>query len=195
MKQVCLLALLAWAFLTGRAQTQEYDPAPLDELPVQHLSLDSYTDNFGYGGLTLGVPGIVNVNVGGFAGPLGIGFSFSALHVVEWMIKDKLDENGVSIADQDDDFMFVGQLNADIKLFASDNLLLAGTGAVGTIFRADTTNPNNDIGFVYYGTGGHLFYKSFFLEGGWAWGRELGEDKKPQLTQFPLFQIGFVGRF
>lgn len=157
---------------------------------------DSYKENFGYGGLTVGLPGLVNVNMGGYGGPLGFGLNFSALHLIALALNNDKDDQGNTTTTDDEKkrSFFVGQLNADVRLFATQNFLLAFTMAGGTAYYSGKDDENK-MRVFYYGPGVHLFYKHLFIETGWAFGYSYDENDEVSKAEFPLFQIGYVGRF
>lgn len=212
MKKNLFLFLVMMSFQCLWAQNTSPDVAPSDTkkeietIKLQPLTPEKppYNDTFGYVGITLGLPGIVNLNVGGYkehglGGQIGI----SSIHLIGALFDsdDESDDDGNSSDDDDDDddddsFFFIGQANINMRLYATENFLLGASFAAGTANYSSGDAFDSSVRLAYVGPAVHVMYKSFFLESGWAWGKDYSEAKEDRKTiEFPLFQIGYVGRF
>lgn len=147
-------------------------------------------------GMTLGTPGLLNVNAGYYGETLGISFSFSFLHLLEAWANEGTENTSSEIRENTGLFYALFQLNLDWKFIDNGNLVLAGSVAGGTICFSDKQVPENDLTVFYAGPCIHFIWNGFFTELGAAYGRNLSakyEEKKTHIV--PLIQIGYLIKY
>lgn len=154
----------------------------------------AFAGTYGVTGVTLGTPGLVNLNLGYYGGYAGCMVSVSFLHVLEALADDRdtsanraADDSGLSFA--------MLQLNLDLKMYETEHFMMAASAAGGTFYVNDRSDPESRVSIFYAGPCVHLLWYGFFLEAGAAYARDFSVKYELRKTHlFPLVQLGYVGK-
>lgn len=149
----------------------------------------------GVAGVTLGTPGLVNLNFGYYGETFGIQGSMSALYLLLGMLADDSDDT-INTSEESGVFIALFQLNLDAMLIQNDNLMVAASIAGGTICFTDEDYPEDDFTLFYAGPCVHIVFHNIYIEAGAAYAKDFSAKYEEDKTQIiPLLQIGYLKYF
>lgn len=144
-------------------------------------------------GMTLGTPGLVNMNMGYYGDVMGISFSLSFLHMLEAWADQESDSTTSEVRDDSGLSYALLQFNLDCKIVDRGNLVFAASAAGGTICLSDNNNVEKDITIFYAGPCIHFIWSGFFIELGAAYARDFSAKFEEEKTSIiPLVQLGYM---
>lgn len=144
-------------------------------------------------GVTLGTPGIVNLNAGYYGETFGIQGSISMLHLADAWLSGETENASSDIEEDSGLFYALFQLNLDCILFERGEFMFAGSIAGGTICFSDEGSRENDLTLFYAGPCVHIVFYNFYIELGAAYGRNFSAKYEEEKTNtIPLVQIGYL---
>ncbi len=138
-------------------------------------------------GITFGLPGIINFDLGYYYKSLGIQGSTTLFYLFAL----RKDENSI---DNDDNYiidtkLITYQVNINYLLNRDENRFISLSLATGGWYSLDNKKNSDIIKFFYIGPCLHFFYKRFFSELGVGYGRDY---YKKNSYAWPIFQIGYM---